>query len=105
VVGIAGKYFREASTGHVHSRTLAAVAERFLEDGCSLITSLIRMKRKRRTGESLSLVSVKCQQQVCHCRLFVVECCLVTYCICADCHMLAVGYGCRLSLSFIATGC
>jgi hypothetical protein len=37
-------------------------------------------KRKRRTGESLSLVSVNCQRQVCHFRLFVVECCLVTYC-------------------------
>jgi hypothetical protein len=65
----------------------------------------IRMKRKRRTGESLSLVSVNCQRQVCHCRLFVVECCLVTYCICADCCVLAVGYGCRLSLSFIVIGC
>ncbi len=31
---------KEAATGHVHWRTLAAVAERFLEDGCSLITSL-----------------------------------------------------------------
>ncbi len=29
----------------------------------------------------------------------------MTYCICADCCVLAVGYGCRLSLSFIATGC
>jgi hypothetical protein len=65
----------------------------------------IRMKRKRLTRESLALVSVNCQRQVCHFRLLVVECCLVTYCICADCCGLAVGYGCRLSLSFIATGC
>ncbi len=37
---IAEKYFREAATGHVHWRTLVAVAERFLEVGCSLISSL-----------------------------------------------------------------
>jgi hypothetical protein len=39
-VGIAEKYFREAATGLVHCRTLVAVAERFLEVGCSLISSL-----------------------------------------------------------------
>ncbi len=37
---VAEKYFQEAATGHVHWRTLAAVAERFLEVGCSLISSL-----------------------------------------------------------------
>ncbi len=39
-VWIAEKSFREAATGHVHCRTLVAVAERFREVGCSLITSL-----------------------------------------------------------------
>jgi hypothetical protein len=40
-VRISEKYFREAATGHVHWRTLVAVADRFLEDGCSLISSLL----------------------------------------------------------------
>jgi hypothetical protein len=40
-LGIAEKPFREAATGHVHWRTLVAVAERFLGVGCSLLTSLV----------------------------------------------------------------
>ncbi len=40
-MSIAEKYFREAATRHVHCRTLIAVAERFLEVGCSLISSLV----------------------------------------------------------------
>ncbi len=39
---ISEKYFREAATGHVHWRTLVAVADKFLEVGCSLISSLDR---------------------------------------------------------------
>jgi hypothetical protein len=37
---MAEKSFREAATGHVHCRTLVAVAERFREVRCSLISSL-----------------------------------------------------------------
>ncbi len=58
-VRIAEKSFREAATGHVHCRTLVAVAERFREVGCSLISSLGLTDPSASGWESIPLVSLK----------------------------------------------
>jgi hypothetical protein len=51
-VWIAVKSFRAAATGHVHCRTLVAVAERFREVGCSL--NILLVKNVQVTEEAFS---------------------------------------------------
>ncbi len=60
-LGIAEKPFREAATGHVHWRTLVAVAERFLGVGCSLLTSLVPVRGFCRYHSKFSCVGAPCK--------------------------------------------